>query len=433
MKTDAWPTTWRLNHPRRRGVAAWMRQVASTALALLFVAACRVPVAAPDYRFEYDGMPMRADFVPVEGDGGSPVPGDVLRLPELVIDEVAEQVYVGADGRRVFRRSGAGQQIVFLEVRDASDLAALSDGEAGGLRGILFGSWDSSIARELGRVDARRCLFTFGPLSDTVELADLPVETRYLNMHYAQSVDPAGFARFKELRFLAVPQRGFIPEGEPPPEDDSPGSGIAVHWTKDLPELRWLDLYGVASDLRPLAGHPRLRAVLAAHCRITAMPTESMPELREFLAPFSDCPGAEVERMRRLHPEARVLTTPREVLLDCVGSATSLRLRTGASCHPQPSDHVVYATEDPTEIGALLDLLRPRSGYDHDWLIPGCDQGVMQFFGADGSLLGEVGMIGSATLRSHRAWDTTPASFESKASAAALVEWLTVRGLRIRD
>ncbi|MFO1030161.1 MAG: hypothetical protein U1F60_03715 [Planctomycetota bacterium] len=422
-----------MNHPRRRGVPASMRRVASTALALLFAAACRVPVAAPDYRFEYDGMPMRADFVPVEGDGGSPLPGDVLQWPDLVLDEVAEQAYVTAPGNRVFRRTSTGQHLVFIEVRDACDLAALSDGEAGGLRGISFSSWDSSIARELERVDARRCLFTFWPLSAVVDLAELPAETRYLNMHYSESVDPAGFARFKELRFLAVPQRGFIPEGEPPPEDDSPGPGIAVHWTKDLPELRWLDLDGVASDLRPLAGHPRLRTVLAAHCRITAMPTESMPELREFLAPFSDCPGAEVERMRRLHPEARVRTTPREVLLDCVGSATSLRLRTGASCHPRPSDRVVYATEDPAEIGELLDLLRPRSGYDHDWPIPGCDQGVMQFFSADGALLGEVGMIGRMTLRSYRAWDTTPALFESKSSAAALVEWLTVRGLRIRD
>ena len=66
-----------------------------------------------------------------------------------------------------------------------------------------------------------------------------------------------------------------------------------------MPDLRWLDLEGAAGDLRPLAGHPRLHTVLAAHCHIEALPLQAMPALREFSAPFSDCPEAEVERLRR--------------------------------------------------------------------------------------------------------------------------------------
>lgn len=419
----------RVNPPQHRGVAAQMRRLATLALALLFVAACRAPVAAPDYRFEFDGRPMHVDFVPVEGDGGAPAPGDVLRWPELVIDEVAEQVYVGGNGSRVYRRSNAGPQLVSIAVGAAGDLASLSDVEVSGLLGIRFNRWDLSIACELRRVDVRRCLLTFAPL--TVDLADLPAEARYLHMSYCDPVDPAGFARFVDLRYLAVPVRGFVPEGEPPPEV-YPGPGIVVHWTKGLPELRCLDLDGVATDLRPLAGHPRLRTVLAAHCRIEALPTESMPALREFLVPFSDCPAAEVERMRRMHPSARVLTTPREVLLDCVGKATSVRLRTGASCHPMPTDRVVYVTEDPSEIAALFDLLQPRGGFQPNRSAGGCDRGVMQFFGADGSLLGEVGMISRWMLRCGRAWGSD-ASFESKSSADALAKWITERGLQILD
>jgi hypothetical protein len=158
-----------------------------------------------------------------------------------------------------------------------------------------------------------------------------------------------------------------------------------------------------------------------------------MPALREFLAPFSDCPNAEVERMRHLHPAARIRTTPREVLLDYISTATRLQLRTGASCHPQPSDRVVFATEDVAEIRALLDLLQPEGGFAPDVSIPGCDSGVMQFFGADGSLLAEVGMIGTGTFRSYQAWGTTPSSLGSKEAAAALGDWLGARGLRIRD
>lgn len=255
-------------------------------------------------------------------------------------------------------------------------------------------------------------------------------------MHHAEPVDPAGFARFPELRYPAVPHEAYIPEGAeppPPPEDYSPGPAIAVDWISGLPELRWLDLECVGADLRPLAGHPRLRTVLAAHCRIKELPTESMPALREFLAPFSDCPDAEVERMRRLHAGARIRTTPRDVLLDCIGTATCLRLRTGASCHPHPSDRVVYATNDRSEICALLDLLKPRGGYEHNWSIPGCDHGVMQFLDANGALLAEVGMIGTGTLRSYQAWGTTPSFLGSEEKAAALGEWLAARGLQILD
>ena len=156
-----------------------------------------------------------------------------------------------------------------------------------------------------------------------------------------------------------------------------------------------------------------------------------MPALREFLAPFSDCPAAEVERMHRLHPAARIRTTPREVLLDCISAATCVQLRTGASCHPRPSDRVVYTTRERSEIQELIDLLQPQGGYGHQWPIFACDRGVIQFLDDNGSLLAEVGMIGTKALRSYRAWGTTPSFLGSNENADALSGWLAARRLQI--
>lgn len=275
------------------------------------------------------------------------------------------------------------------------------------------------MAPELARVDARRCLFAFGPLSDAVDLTSLPATCRYLHMHYAEPVDPAGFTRFAELRYLALPWKTF----------QTPG--IALDWTQQLRELRWLDVQGVNGDLGPLAGHPGLRTVVASHGRITALPSRPLPALRELRAPFSDCPEADVARMQRQHPTARIHTTARAVLLDRIGRAVRLQLRTGSSCHPQPEDRVVHTTADQGEIAALRDLLQLRSGYLPALMIPGCDRGVMQFHRADGALLAEVGLIGTRTLRCYRAWGLQPASLASPEQVEALVAWLGARGLEV--
>ena len=265
-----------VNHPGCWFVAGRVDRPASTAVVVLLLAVGCRSTAAPADRFELDGKAIRADFFAVEGNGELPVPGDVLKWPLVVIDDVADLVCETVPSNRSYRRTGAGAKLVAIEVAAASDLAVLTDDEAGGLRGIEFVRWDPAMARELRRVDARRCMFTFGPFSDVVDLLALPTTTRYLHMQDAKPVDPAGFARFPELRYLAVPNEAFVPDGEPPPaleDDSSPGPAIAVDWTCVLPELRWLDLECVGADLRPLAGHPRLRTVLAAHCRIEKMPT----------------------------------------------------------------------------------------------------------------------------------------------------------------
>lgn len=396
-------------------------------------AACAGVPNPPEYVFRYGGGVAEAQFLAVDGDGVRPVPGDVLTWPFLVLDDVAEQFYEPATEGRTYRQTGSGRQLAAIEIATVADLAALSDDEAAGLRGIHFSRWEPAMARELERVDARRCLFEFGSLTDPVDLRCLPSTTRYLHMHYAKPVDLEGFGRFRELRYLAVPDAALAAEGEEPPapDIDAPGPPIAVDWVRHLPELRWLDLEAVGSDLRPLGGHPTLHTVHAAHCALRHLPAEPMPALREFLAPFSDCPSEDVERLRRLHPTARIRTTARELLLDRIGAAARLQLRTGASCHPQPSDRVVYVTDDRAEIEGLLELLRPAAGFQGRWTIPGCERGVLQFFAASGCLLAEVGLLGAGVLRSQQVWDGRPAFFGSEERSAALRAWLVARGLHV--
>lgn len=406
-------------------------------LALLLTAGCRTGAPPPDYRFELDGKAMQPDCVSVEGDGERPAPGDVLTWPFVVLDDVADQSYQhveGAPSGRFYRRTPRGLQLVALTVGCAEDLAALRDEEAAGLRGIEFDTWNEAVARQLARVDLRRCILKWRPLCELVDLAQVPATARYLDLHYGKPVDPAGLQRFRELRYLAVPDEAPIAEDEPPPPVfGEPGPPIALDWVRALPELRWLDVDGVGGDLRPLGGHLHLRTVRASHCRLTHLPGQRLPALREFRAPFSDAPEDEVARLRALHPAARILTTPREALLDCIGAAVRLQLRTGSSCHPQPTDRVVYATADRAELQALFALLQLDRGYVPAMFIPGCDRGVMQFFDADGALLAEVGMFGPGPLRCYRAWSRQPASIASVADAEALQHWLAARGLRVGD
>lgn len=401
-------------------------------LALLLAAGCQT--TAPRYVFGFadDARKTELTFEVVEGTGLRPVPGDVLTStwPPLVLDDVAEQVFEARADGRLHRRTQHGPQLVAIEVSAAEDLASLSEDDVLGLRAIDFERWEPAMARELARVDARRCLFRFGPLSDPVDLAVLPATTRYLDMHYAEPVDPEGFARFVELRYLIVPTEAPLPtNAEPPsPSWDDRDPPITLDWVRSLPELRRLDVEAVGSDLRPLDGHPSLHTVHAGHCRIEHLPTD-LPALREFVTPFSDCPDAGVERMRQAHPAARILTTARQVLLDRLEKAVRLQLRTGSVCHPQTGDRVIYATESRVEIESLFGLLQFEPGYERRFTVPTCEQGVLQFFGADGSLLEEIGRFGSWGMRGASVWHGQQVVFASREQAAAVQQWVAARGL----
>lgn len=109
-----------------------------------------------------------------------------------------------------------------------------------------------------------------------------------------------------------------------------------------------------------------------------------MPALREFNVAFSDCPPAEVARMR-------------------------------------------------AEIAELVDLRQSPMGYSPRYMVPDCDDGVMEFFAADNTMLAEVGMLGKSSLRCYQTWSLMPAFFDTGEAAAKLRSWLVARGLTFRD
>ena len=394
---------------------------------------CRTPSPQSGFRVELDGERVAGRFLAIEGAGDHPAAGDLLTWPELVLDDASSQTFVRR-GERTYRVEGTSERLVAIEVDAPDELRSMSDETIGGLRAIRFDRWQPAMAAELERVDVRRCLLSFGPLSDALELTSLPAATRYLDMHYAEPVEPAGFARFAEMRYLVVPDEPWSdPEGPPPPPParDGPEGSIPLDWVCHLPELRWLDVLGVGHDLRPLGGHAKLRHVSASHCRIGHLPTRPMPSLVAFVLSFSDCPDGELQRMRRMHPTARILRTPGEVLRERVCGAAGLLLRTGSSCHPKPTDRVVYRTDDPAEIDALLERLQSRQGYAPVYMVPGCDSGVMVFLDERGEVLAEVGMLGAQSLRCYQTWSLMPAFLDSKERGADLRAWLSARGLEI--
>jgi hypothetical protein len=380
----------------------------------------------PRYRFTVDGAPVRPKVRPVFGSQGQPVVGDVLEWPGLVLDEEPEQSFDWSEEGRVYQRSAHGRRLVHVRVRKADELASLTDEEARGLRGVEFAAWDAAIAQQLARIDVRQCLLAF-PNVWSVDLTDLPASARYLDFHYGPAVEPAAFARFAELRYLVLPDE--VPVGDAPPPEDHPEYTMDLAWIAKVPELRYLDVSGVVVDLRPLGGHPGLQTVVAEHARITHLPYVPVPSLRTFTASFSYVPADGIARLRRLHPEASIHANAAEELADLLRSATRLLLRTGSSIHTRPKDQVVYGTEEPSELAAARALLLPlRSGYDLPSDVPAGDNGVLQFFDDDGTLLAEVGLLGG--LRCRQAWEIV-ARFASDEARIALEQWLRARGLRV--
>lgn len=402
-----------------------------TSLALLVVVGCQVAPPSPNYRFSFGGTERSLLVLAVEGDGTRPMPGDVLSWPPIVLDDVPDQGFeiFGDDWTRIHRRAPQGPQLVLLTVRDAAELAALSAGEVAGLRGLVFARWDAAIARELTRVDVRHCLLTWSS-GCVVDLDSVPASARYLDLRDHGALDPNRFRRCRELRFLRVPEQSLILDDEPPPEGDGPlYPPIRLDWVRELPDLRWLDVSHVAGDLRPLAGHPHLHTVIARHSRIAHLPELPLPALRELQVAFSDCPEAEVARLRRMQPEVRVFASPRELLLARLTGATTLRLRTGGTYSMMRPGRVVYATDDAAEIAELVALLQFPSGYARSYGA-GCeDRGVMQFFGEDGALLAEIGTWSGFDFRCPAAWGEQLPRNASAAGAIALQQWLAARGL----
>lgn len=388
---------------------------ALAAAAFGFAGCASVPTKPARFVFVLDGKAIDASITPV-GHDGAPQCGDVAWIsgPRIVLDEPGayelERDRAAARGDRLWAVHGGTRRLVGLEVKEPEDVADLVDSDWHDLRGVEFECWDPAFVSRLAAIDARRCLVTFRHFTHFERLPPLPAHLRYLDLHYSHVDQLADLARLDELRFLVLPHREEV---------------TSVDWATALPCLRHLDLTGTAvHDLTPLGCHPTLHTVLAAHAPITKLPATRMPSLRRFVAHSSGCPDGEAARFRALQPRTAIAMTRGEMLAAAVHAATSLRIRTGCTVDPRPTDRVVYTTDRPDEIAELVGLVRMFEGYCGESSVPGCDRFSCEFLSPTGDRLLLLG-YGDIYVRSSL-WDDAGLD---ESCRAPLRRWFEQRGL----
>lgn len=134
-----------------------------------------------------------------------------------------------------------------------------------------------------------------------------------------------------------------------------------------LPALRRLDVSRTAvADLSPVGTCPALVEIAATRSRVRALPREGLPALARlemFGAPVGD---DDVAQFAALHPSATILHRWRTALVLATAGATSVRVRTGGTCHRNMEDEaVLFELTGAAEVRALLDRIaidEPSSG-----------------------------------------------------------------------
>jgi hypothetical protein len=372
------------------------------------------------YTFTLDGAPCTPTVTTIEGSAGEPRAGDVVSVIgfRMVLDAPGHYAFT-TEGEPLVRRMWCERDglrtLALVDLRAAAEVEDLTAADWLSLRGLRFQAWNEDLARCLDRIDGARCVVQFDRSARPERLPTFPRQLRYLALPRLEAAGLHGLADLHDLVYLTLPWQQEI---------------TTVDWIAGLPLLRHLELEATGvTDLAPLGGHGRLRTVLAPSTPITQLPTVRLPQLERMVAYASGCPAEEAARFRALQPGAQIAMTFRDLLVARLQPAAGLRIRTGSTCHPKPNETVVYASDRPDEVAALVGLLRTREAYSRPYSVPGCEPRVLQFLDAHGELLLEVGLFESMALRCYDLWNK-PVSLDPD-HREPLRRWLTERGVHL--
>lgn len=449
------------------------------------------------------GEPI-SKWLEVEGSDGEPwvtslagrpgelAAGDVVHVGELalVLDGLGHHRYlVEDDGRRVsLSLDGGPKRLVGLVVDDAAVLAALTDQERRGLRGVRLAGWSDAMTAELQRLplehvvvayDRSDAMMKAGPakMDSVPAVPPLPVEVRYLELQAYEfaigllpgteepQTDPdqglSALARLTalrhlvirtsngpdapldlewlrplgSLRHLAIETYGRMTTGS---EDlaaltslrslDVSGiDGLRLESLASLSELRWLDLRGAKlGSLAPLSGHASLEVIEARGSDVAELPSGPMPALRDLTLVGTKVSAADVARFREQVPAARVTLGMNQALADSTACAERIRVRSGGLCHRDPgSEETLLEVADPAEVRAFLPLLTVNES-DQRGSCMCCGQPTIELYRGE-RLVAEIGFHHGTGLR-FRGWSGD--GWMSDAGADGLCKWLEERGVK---
>lgn len=288
--------------------------------------------------------PKIGERVSLDGTPDRPAAGDLVRvddvyirldgpgLPALRVEKhYWGRVYVTGDPPRPLA--------VSLEHSSSGPkLAAFTNEELRGLRGLYLGCRPKGIERSLSLLDPRRCAIHVGkraPVSPSDAVPPLPPDLENL-------VLDSDFNRFDALRRLTrlrvlvcgysyrgIPCRLLAPMAalrvlRADIGDFDPGilGGLAdlreldlssplrltdIEFVRKLRHLRILNIEGkLVTDLTPLSDHPSIREIDADVTEVSLLPRGKLPSLRHLTALSARVPEPEAARFRRENPKARL-------------------------------------------------------------------------------------------------------------------------------
>jgi hypothetical protein len=458
------------------------------------VYACRDP-AVPGagvrsgYRFEIDGFDRTPAVTSTVGRPGEMSAGDVVYVGgiALVLEGPGHHSFrVSEDRSRVtLSREGESPRLVGLRVDGLDTLAALTDEERRGLRGVqLFPrhDWGDALTVELARLPLEHVVVsharTYGIGLPVVP--SFPDQLRYLVLEISDPVqlrfgadspdaapDPAAdpesgvpvLGRLTKLRFLAL--RGHSIASTPFDVGWLRGLAALEHlelavggdlantealealeallsldlsWVKgtgglapvaSLSRLRWLGLrHAGASSLAPLAGHPSLEVIDARGSTVTLLPDRPLPALRDLVLVGSEVDAETAAAFTRKVPQARVAHGFNQTLADTAACADRIRIRTGGQCHRVPErETTLFEVRDAARVRAFLPLLSVREK-EHMGHCMCCGDPTIELYQGE-HLVAAVGFHHGKSLR----WNGWPEDRRlAENDAHALCRWLAEHG-----
>lgn len=372
-----------------------------------------------EYTFTIDGEPYSPWLRTTEGP--EPVPGDVADFESfrMCLDAPGHYDLKTKDGitRRVLE--GGRSVIVACSISEKDDdpspvktrlkrkpsvsnpLAAMSDAEVKGLRGVSLWSWPEGIEKDLARLNWEHlCLSIYGPALSVHgrNSPPLPEKVRTLVIYSGGSwacEEMGGLARLKHLRFLDL--KGTLPDKfdfaalkgmplvylAPPLYGRTQNTGTLAtltqlkaldagysdlwgdgRWLSQLSDLRQLDASGAGStgegvstplDLACLADLPRLVSLKLSGTQIKSLPSTPMPSLKTVDLLLSTATPGMIDAFAKANPQARMVRSMNAELSAQLAKADSVKARTGGVCHRRPEQEKTIAeTRDRREIAELI-------------------------------------------------------------------------------
>lgn len=367
-----------------------------------------VRVSAGDYDFSFNGKNISPHVSRISGDpGGAMNEGDVVWVREFPVvlagpgtyafrvDEARENVLLG-------KLPGEAAEHPIAVVVDGhwegkkkqleDPLEGMSAEAKTGLRGVVLNERPKDAAKSFDSIDWSRTFLSVTQTfcaSDEKTLGVLPEGLRYFSLNLTTTpslTDFSELAKAKTLVWLGLDSGVKLDARQLAGMSELRGLDlsyvtvenikelaslsklrslslrrvdglVSLDFVASLKDLRWLDIAGTAvADLSSLNGLKELMEIDANSSQVAQLPDAPvLPALKRFKLLSTPAAAAKVEAFRKALPGCRVDSSWLDSLLQTVENVDRLRVRTGGTCHRDPSvEKVLFEITDRAEIQRIV-------------------------------------------------------------------------------